>query len=352
MLAFASTTWHGWDYIPHAWDAWLAATDGVLLSAGPPAGATGARDGEGNALAGGQPVAIARVAMLSPTEGWLEGIRVDPRVRGLGIATDLQVAELQWLAASGASVVRYATGQRNEASHRLGARHGFSLLGGFHSCHSHRAEPPWDDDNDPEDEPASGFEEGARDEVNAVRKRLLDELAADGLILAPADAEQWWHRLESDPTFRAGHRLYERRGWTMQELTRTGFERHVAATEVIATDGPAGWGLAILQRAAPPSEDVDVHLGAVAGDGRVLLELVDRLRLAAGRRVRFWLPQSGLAVLHGLEEELAAAHFHLRPWTLHILARPLDDEHPAPAPERPDSLLLEDRPAAVRPTVG
>ena len=40
VLAFATQTWDGWDYIPHAWPVWLAANDGVLLVAtvGAPAG--------------------------------------------------------------------------------------------------------------------------------------------------------------------------------------------------------------------------------------------------------------------------------------------------------------------------
>ncbi|MDL2334927.1 MAG: hypothetical protein QFC55_02705, partial [Chloroflexota bacterium] len=113
VLAFATTTWDGWDYIPHAWPVWLAARDGaVLVACGPD----------------DQPVAVTRIAMVSPTEGWWEGIRVDPRVRGMEVASDLQVAELRWSAAMGANVIRYATSARNEGSHRLGARHDVNLM--------------------------------------------------------------------------------------------------------------------------------------------------------------------------------------------------------------------------------
>ena len=33
-------------------------------------------------------MAMARVARVAPGEAWLEGIRVDPRVRGMNVATD------------------------------------------------------------------------------------------------------------------------------------------------------------------------------------------------------------------------------------------------------------------------
>ena len=105
VLAFASRTWHDWDYIPNAWPVWLDADDGVML--------VGCRPD-------GQPVAVSRVALLTPTEGWVEGIRVDPEVRGLDIASDLQVAELAWAAAQGVErrALRDRIGQRGLAPAR------------------------------------------------------------------------------------------------------------------------------------------------------------------------------------------------------------------------------------------
>ena len=167
VLAFATLTWDGWDYIPHAWPVWLAADDGVLLVAtvGASAGGEAARDAEGEVLTEGQPIAISRVALLSPAEGWVEGIRVDPRVRGLGVATDLQTAELHWLAVHGPQITRYATGARNEGSHRLGARHGFELLARFVSW-------TWKDPTKPDDDERgeTGFDEPIRQDAN--RRRL------------------------------------------------------------------------------------------------------------------------------------------------------------------------------------
>ena len=67
-------------------------------------------------------VAVVRVTMSAKGQAWLEGIRVDPRVRGIDVATDLQVAELRWAAAQGAQVVRYATGAAMRA--RTDSAHG------------------------------------------------------------------------------------------------------------------------------------------------------------------------------------------------------------------------------------
>jgi GNAT superfamily N-acetyltransferase len=353
VLDFASTTFDGWDYIPRAWDAWLDAPDGALLVATPGPAPVGApRGATGVELPVGRPIAVARVALLSPTEAWLEGIRVDPRVRGMGVASDMQVAELRWAAASGARIVRYATGERNEASHRLGGRHGFALCHAFRNWHSHAAQAPFDDDNDDEDADASGFDETARAAASRQRERLLDQLAADGLIAAPADGDRLWQRLQADPTFSAAGHLCEQRGWALQLLTRTMFDEHLARTELVLTEDD-GWGLVLLRREAPPAEDVDLHLGLVAGDGRAVLRLVDHLHRLAGARVRFWLPDPDLALLRGLEEDFAGARFHGRPWTLHILCRPLDDPLlPLPDPAWPAGLVLDDEPAALRPHVG
>ena len=353
VLDFASTTFDGWDYIPRAWDAWIDAPDGVLLVAAPGGAPDGSpRDAAGVGLEVGRAIAVARVALLSPSEAWLEGIRVDPRVRGLGVASDLQVAELRWASASAARIVRYATGQRNEASHRLGRRHGFELCHAFRNWHSHAGPAPFDDDNDDEGDVASGFDAPARAAATSARQRLLATLDGDGLIAAPAMGDELWRRLQTDPTLSAAGGLCEQRGWTLQRLTRPLLDRHLERGELVVDDA-AGWALVLVHREAPAAEDVDLHLGLVAGDGRAVLRLVDRLHRLAGARVRFWLPDPDPPLLRGLEDEFAAARFHGRPWTLHILCRPLDDPRlPLPDPQRPEGLVLEDEPVALRPLVG
>jgi GNAT superfamily N-acetyltransferase len=128
IVEFASRTFDGWDYLPHAFDAWLNARDGVLLvaTAGRPADGSKASAANGDALEHGQVIAVARVALMSPAEAWLEGIRVDPRVRGLSVATNLQAAELQWAAAQR---VRVAVSYKHIRAHETSAHLGCRLMG-------------------------------------------------------------------------------------------------------------------------------------------------------------------------------------------------------------------------------
>jgi len=65
---------------------------------------------------GASTIAMTRVTMLSSHDAWLEGIRVDPAVRGMDVATDLQVAELHW-------IVDERSGARREQDHQHGDRH-------------------------------------------------------------------------------------------------------------------------------------------------------------------------------------------------------------------------------------
>ena len=350
VMEFASRTWDGWDYIPRAWPHWLAATDGVLLAATAGRAEDGAspRDADGRDIPDDQPIAVARVALLSPAEAWLEGIRVDPRVRGLGVATDLQVAELRWAAASSASIVRYATGERNEASHRLGARHGFELLARFRLWQWHER-PPTEDDAD--DDEASGFDDAARTRSNAVRRVVLEALGAAGRLARSEEADAWWARLQADAVFRAGAGLCEHRGWTVQQLDRALFDRYVATGQLITAGDPGSqrsWALATLMADAPPAEDANVKLGMLAGAGTAIAGLATQVRRLAGQPIGFWLPDAEPPSLAAARPALLQAGFHPRPWALDILARPLETEQPLPEPDEPAGLVMGDQPTRSR----
>jgi len=318
-MAFASRTWDGWDYVPHAWPVWLDADDGVLLvaCAETPADDLTPLDRAGRPLEVGRALAVARVALLSPSEAWLEGIRVDPRVRGMDVATDLQVAELQWAAAQAVSVVRYATGDRNEASHRLGARHGFELLTSMRTFRWNAGEEKEDEDEE------SGFSEEARAAASARRGQVLEGLAAEGVVASAADGNGWWLRLSEDPSFDAGARLYEHRAWALQELTEQAFRAHLERGEVLAAEqGDGKWALAILEREALPAEDVSLHLSLLAGnDGQAALQLVSNVQRLCEGPLRFRVPDDPTALGAFDEEAFATAGFVGREWQLDILGR-------------------------------
>ena len=172
VLDFTRATWDGWDYVPSVWSEWLEATDGVLLVALP--AVPHELDLFGRPLSADRPVGIARVAMLSEREAWLEGLRVDPGVRTRGIARLIHAAGLEWARAQGATRVRYATGEDNEGSHRLGVHHGFRLLRPWRSW-----QPPRDEDVD------------EVDEEDAEAHAIEGETDADAPCDAAADQDQF-----------------------------------------------------------------------------------------------------------------------------------------------------------------
>lgn len=349
VLAFASATWDGWDYIPNAWPVWLDATDGAFLvgEIGEPVDGVdeGLVDAEGNPLKVGQPVAITRVAMVSPSEAWLEGIRVDPRVRGMGVAADLQAAELQWVAGQPAVIVRYATGGKNEGSHRLGARDGINLLARFRGWWWSATGSAEDDDDDP-----SAFDPQIREQATARRREALKRLSEAGMIAtAERDVvDDLWRRLSSDPTFAAGHELFEARSWAMAELTDTLLRRHFERGEVLLSResvGGGGWAVAILVGEQLASEDSALRLALLAGEGAAAAALADQIRRVVDQPLRFRVAVDA-PMINGHEDTFRAAGFVTREWEMHILARPIDTDHPIPAAE-PTRVILAETPDRV-----
>lgn len=343
VLGFASATWDGWDYIPNAWPVWLNAADGAFLvgEVGKPIDGVGEGlvDTEGKPLEVGQPVAITRVAMISPTEAWLEGIRVDPRVRGMGVAADLQVAELHWSAAQQAQVVRYATGRDNVGSHRLGARDGINLLVRLRAWWW-SATGSTEDDKGP-----SAFNPEVREQATARRREALGRLGAAGMIATEHrdNVGELWRLLSGDPTFAGGHRLFEARSWALAALTEPLFRRHFERGEVLQSRGPvagSGWAVAILVGEQLPSEDSGLRLALLSGEGAAAAALADKIRTVVEQPVRFRVAVDA-PMVDGHEDAFRAAGFVTRDWEMHILARPMDAGHPIPGADPARVVLAE-----------
>jgi hypothetical protein len=321
VLSFASETWDGWDYIPHAWPVWLAATDGVMLVATRPDDDT--------------PIALTRVALVSPTDGWWEGIRVDPELRGMEVAADLQVAELHWSAALGARVIRYATSARNEGSHRLGARHGVNLLFAYRNYW-------WSPDEGDPHEP-SAFDADVRAAASELRSRVLETLASEGRVVSAADTSRTWAFVAGDAGFQAAQRLYEPRPWALGELSAERFVRHVQRGEVITAGDRA---VAILLRDQLAGEDSSLRLALLVGEIDAMLELLAAVRAAGGdKTLRFRLAEVEplTATTH---DRLTAAGYQSGDWSLHILGRPIDAANPVPEID-PTRLVLADEPGPI-----
>jgi GNAT superfamily N-acetyltransferase len=97
VVAFADSTWDGWDYVPDVWEDWL--DEGIALVA----------------EADGRPVGTVHAAVRGD-EAWLEGLRVDEDHRREGVGTDLLDTAVGRLAEEGVSVVRCMSFEGNDAA--------------------------------------------------------------------------------------------------------------------------------------------------------------------------------------------------------------------------------------------
>ncbi|MGH2506680.1 MAG: GNAT family N-acetyltransferase [Ktedonobacteraceae bacterium] len=106
VLAFCAHTWDWGDYIEHVWDEWLHNPAGLLLVA----------------LVKGQPVGLLHMQMLSETEAWQEGMRIDPAYRQQGIATQMSMEAGAEAMRRGATVVRLLIESTNNPSLNMADR--------------------------------------------------------------------------------------------------------------------------------------------------------------------------------------------------------------------------------------
>jgi GNAT superfamily N-acetyltransferase len=332
VAAFTSTTWDGWDYLPDVWASWLEARDGTVFAAEAAEAAESARPAEAVETGPGRPIAVGRVALLSATEAWMEGLRVDPAIRGHGVATAFQAAELSWAQAQGATVVRYATGETNEASLHLGARHGFAMAGRWRAL---RPEEP----NGIAPSPAGRPKAGATPPKTAPktppgRAAILERLDAAGLLARePAHSgtagSRLWERLATDPTFVAAERLYEWRAWAWQAFTRERLARHAEHGDLLFAEDGGHWALGLL---AGERLSGETRLALLGGDATAALRLIDEVTKAAARRPIVRLPDRS-PLIDGLAPSLVRTGWRVADHALVLMARALRD-----AAGRPRSL--------------
>ncbi len=108
ILAFCERTYEWGDYVPEVLDEWLADQRGHLLVA----------------TVEDAPVGVAYVVLLTPTEAWLQGLRVHPEHRRKGLAQHFLRHCLDLARQRGAHVARFATSSENVAVHRTAQRAG------------------------------------------------------------------------------------------------------------------------------------------------------------------------------------------------------------------------------------
>ncbi len=98
ISVWTADTFSWGDYIPERLPLWLDDTASAVLVA--------VDDQD-------VPAAIVHVAMLSPTEAWIEGARVHPDHRRTGLGKSLNDAGVDWSRSQGARVIRLATEEGN-----------------------------------------------------------------------------------------------------------------------------------------------------------------------------------------------------------------------------------------------
>ena len=101
------------DYLEHVIDRWINQASGGLYLA----------------WHDGSPVGCCALSFASPTEGWLQGMRVHPGYRGRGIAFHLSGYLMDLAKSRGAAVVRLLTAPHNHRAVQVSARLGFTSTG-------------------------------------------------------------------------------------------------------------------------------------------------------------------------------------------------------------------------------
>jgi len=247
MERICAHTWDGGDYIPEVWDDWLADERGVMI--------VGELDAPG-----GQVVALQKITFQTPSQVWLEGMRVDPDYRGQGIAGRFLEYSLAYAGEHGARVVRLGTGDYNKPVHTLTARAGMEHVG---TCVLWSAEPL-----------AGG---------------------PGPAILAPEHAGQVRAFLQESPVLAHSHGLYSAH-WAWQELSIEQAIQFLEGGQVAAQLTPDGELAALALVLFEPGDDA-VWIGLADGQPSAVTTLATAIRAhtaqLGAQRVRTMLPDVG-----------------------------------------------------------
>jgi GNAT superfamily N-acetyltransferase len=115
VMELTSTIWEGEDYVPQAWQRWLADTQGVLAVA----------------EYAGRVLGLGKLTRLAAGQWWLEGLRTHPEFEGRGIAASLHAYLVDAWQRNGDGTLRLATASFRKAVHHLCAQSGFTKVGEF-----------------------------------------------------------------------------------------------------------------------------------------------------------------------------------------------------------------------------
>ncbi len=223
--------WDGHDYVPEVWEEWLADSEGELTVV----------------ERKGQVVGLAKLTRLIEDEWWLEGLRVDPAWRRLGLARLLLNHHLALARRVGRGILRFGTASHVLAVHKNAAKEGFRHVA---TLVPYRADP-------------------------LPGPCPLHCLGAD-------DLEAAWELISTSPIFQAAGGLYDR-GWQWVRLTRERLAGHIADGNVwgLKTENRLG-ALAILF-SSTHGDEKRLSVGYITGETTAVAALFWGLRTLVGR---------------------------------------------------------------------
>jgi GNAT superfamily N-acetyltransferase len=112
VMELTSTIWDGEDYVPRAWEDWLADPQGLLAVA----------------EFGGKVVGLVKLTLIDDQEWWMEGLRVHPEFEGRRFASRLHDYLMDYWQRHGSGVLRLATASNRLPVHHLCDRTGFQRI--------------------------------------------------------------------------------------------------------------------------------------------------------------------------------------------------------------------------------
>lgn len=115
ILQISAGIWDGDDYIPTVLNGWMADPTGELVVAD----------------VGGRVAAFAKMTLLTPHDGWLEGLRGSPEFKGLGCAQQITAHFIARAHAMGLRSLRLSTYQHNYESRHIIEKYGFREIARF-----------------------------------------------------------------------------------------------------------------------------------------------------------------------------------------------------------------------------
>lgn len=198
--AIAAQIWDGHDYLPRVFDDWLADPSGLFCVG----------------VLEGQLAAVAKLSALGGDQWWMEGLRVDPAFRGMGIARIMQHYLVNYSRRYAPGTLRFSTASKNAAIVKIAGEMAFKEVASFSAY-------------------------GATADQALVSERLVQ--------LDVTDVDRVWVRLIGFPHFVAGQRTLED-SWRYLPLTPELLRERLVAGQVYGwrhgADPDRIVGLAIL----------------------------------------------------------------------------------------------------------